>query len=66
MDRDDLIAEEFVSHAEATTGSGGYETAEDTGTTENTSSLRRVMQWRIQPTRSKLHLYTLETTVTLH
>jgi hypothetical protein len=34
MDRDDLIAEEFVSH-ETTTGSNGHETAEDTGTTEH-------------------------------
>jgi hypothetical protein len=34
MDRDDLIEEEFVSH-KATTGSDGYETAEDTGTTKH-------------------------------
>jgi hypothetical protein len=36
MDRDDLIAEGFVSH-EAATGSEGHETAEDTGTTERTA-----------------------------
>jgi hypothetical protein len=34
MDRDDLITEGFVSH-EAATGNDGYETAEDTRTTEH-------------------------------
>jgi hypothetical protein len=56
MDRGELIQEGFVSH-QATTGSGGYETA---------SSLRGVIQGRLQPTGSKLHPYTLGPTPTRH